>query len=489
MRRPDDLPTSQSDQVFVIRPPTSADAVGTIGNSSAVLLLLAGLAVSGELVDSSLRRPLQRAASLHCHSGPTFMPIAPDLLRGSVVLARAILDGASTIPALPVEIVRPCGDAIAALPPQWRTVGDYEGSGAWIDFAALVEAYGYFTEAWELLATLAAVLEAAEADPIRDNLIAFLWARRGRIARTAGWLPTAEDCYLESLVVASIDHDSYWTDVYPTAWIGRCVLAVERGNYPEARRCARQALHESIPRAHRAQAHQMLALIARKAGKLSLALEHLWAAFDQSDGHAAHQIEIISSLAEVAAEGGHNCAALRGWHYVISHPAPGRALAPALIGIQQVVGLWLAEAGDPCGTCIDLLAQSWWIRGIPSAATSSPLGRLAWQVARVAQTIADGPANPKFSDRVVSLHDRIELRLATARLLLALDAPEEATRLASRVRSEAEAAGFHERAFQSEGVLAQSGSRPAVRHSRSTSRHVSRLFALSSMPADSAVGV
>jgi hypothetical protein len=47
LRRPDGLPTSQSDQVFAIRPPTSADAVGTIGNSSAVLSTARGFGCSG----------------------------------------------------------------------------------------------------------------------------------------------------------------------------------------------------------------------------------------------------------------------------------------------------------------------------------------------------------------------------------------------------------------------------------------------------------
>lgn len=371
-------------------------------------------------------------------------------LQGAATLARALLCGATRLPALPPDIVSVVNPAWDTLPPQWYSVGHTDHAARWIDLAALVEADGQWDAAWDLLAAMTETL-SADFGAERRNLLAFLCARRGRVARMAGRLETAEACYAQALAEADRHTEGYWADVYPAAWLGRSVLAVERGNYPEAKRCAQAAIRPHVPTAHHAQAYQMLALIARKAGDVSGALHALWRAHDCRDGHPVHQAAILVSLAEVAAEAGEPCAAIRAWVAILTNAGVPRFVAPCLIGLLGAFAHHLSHT-DPCGACAECIAQSPWA-DIDVDTTHPSLVTAARALDRTAQRVLAHEHIIGIGVPPLPPHDQVELLLMRSRLLRALGATTEAADTASQAEAEATRFGFHERTFQSADLV------------------------------------
>jgi tetratricopeptide (TPR) repeat protein len=397
------------------------------------------------------------------------MTLDRQTLEGAVLLAAAALRGSNGLPPFPPEIERALGASLRALPPQWLAVGEVQASGQWLELAALSESAGLWKEAWNLLVAISDSLATssdadespAAASPALPNLTAFVSARRGRVARVAGWLDTAEACYEEALAHATLaDPTGYWSDVYPVSWIGRCVVAVERGNYPLARRFGRRALRGPVPPALRAQAHQMLALIERKAGRPQRALRHLWDALDTTDAHAERRAEIMSSLAEVAFQMGQHCAALRAWLVVLDHSRTARRVMPSLVGIISVLRQ-AREGHDHCVDCERALRSTRWfqVRGRTVG------GEVLQSVESLVHGVIGGAPMPELFSDHASAHDVVELKLAWSGVLAALDRGPEAVALASEAQADAERLGFHERTIEADAILA------SVQRHRQPSRH------------------
>ncbi|MBY0491453.1 MAG: tetratricopeptide repeat protein [Gemmatimonadaceae bacterium] len=390
------------------------------------------------------------------------MPIDRTLLQGASMLAQSALRGSRELPPFPSDLRRLLGAALRELPPQWFEVGRYQNSGIWIELAALIEAAGLFDEAWDLLSAMADVISShptarGERSSPSDDLEAatlrsFLWARRGRVSRMAGRLDNAEACYGEALAGPELHaRPAFWSDVYPWAWIGRAVLAVERGNYPAARTFALKALDTRVPSGHQAQAHVMLALFDRKRQRHDRALHHLWSAHDLSDNHPVHQAEILVALGEVALQLGDTCAAIRAWRAVLSLNRTPRMVAPAVVGLMDAMASQY-QGGDPCGECSSLIARSTWFVQ-PSESRGDVPRRMASLVGR----LCNHESLPALIAGELARHDTVELQLARARLLFTIGETSAAIGLASSLRADAVQLGFHERVFQIDALLANSG--------------------------------
>jgi hypothetical protein len=208
-----------------------------------------------------------------------------------------------------------------------------------------------------------------------------------------------------------------------------------------------------VPMAHHAQAHQMLALIERKAGHFSSALRSLWHAHDCRDGHPVHQAAILVSLAEVVAEAGEPCAAIRAWLSVLTDTGVPRLIVPCIIGL---LGAFTRHAAheDPCGDCARLLVQAPWTERSPSGnrPNASP-SDAAWALDQVAQRAGAREPLVGLGIAPVTPHDEVELLLGRARLMAALGYAARATNLARAAEADATRWGFHERVFQSEDLL------------------------------------
>jgi tetratricopeptide (TPR) repeat protein len=384
------------------------------------------------------------------------MHVNPDELAGGALLATAALMGSGPdLPELPDDLLRSFASAMEALPRQWQEVGGVAKSGPWLTFAALVEAHGQWGAAWDLLSAMTTALQPAAGDPAHANLLAFLDARRGRVARTEGRIEVASDCFDGALAKAtSAELATYFADVFPTVWLGRSVLAAERGNYPEARQAARRVLRPQVPAAHRAQAYQMLALAEQKAQRPHLALEHLWRAYDASDGHPAHRTALLASMSDVVAAEGHLCAAVRGWLTVLESPASARALAPACVTLLDIIGNHV-RVGDPCGSCAALIANSSLVKEEVGGALSRLMpGAVVGALDVVAERVSTGQLTSSPIPQVTA-HDLVEVTLARGRAQLAIGHADAARRLAAAARSDALQAGFHERVFQADILLNQ----------------------------------
>jgi tetratricopeptide (TPR) repeat protein len=412
------------------------------------------------------------------------MLIERDRLVGAARYAQGWLIGADEMPEFPTALERELGPALDALPAQWHSVGNVERTGRWIEFAALVEANGHWDAAWDVLAAISTVLAVGKS-AAGLNVLAFLSARRGRVARMAGRLDDAEECYAVALQSADRSDPAFAADVYPMVWLGRSVLSVERGNYPRARRCASRALRDVVPSGHRAQAHQILGLIERKVGRLDVSLRHLWNAHDLSDGHPTHQAAIKTALAETVAAQGETCAAMRAWLSVLGEAQPPRLAVPSLVGVMRAL-YGITEQGDPCGRCLRLIREQPWATALRTTRT---LDELIRGIVTLAADIVVGSAEASLRLSQLTPHEIVEMQLARSELLAALGEHDDSRAVAQSAQQTSEQLGLHERTFQSEALvqLLAASARRAER-SRNPSPQVARFFALPTEESSVAVG-
>ncbi len=415
------------------------------------------------------------------------MAIDRALLKGAEELATATLQGAAGLPTFPPDIERTFGAAMDELPPQCFVVGRYQQSARWFELAALIELAGLWDQS---LALLEAITEAVDASLLAVSvdsiagaearaILALVCARRARVLRMSGQLESAEEWYMQALPRrGSIPEDAFWADIYPSAHLGRYVAAVERGNYPEARRIALKCLRKEVSKAMHAMTYQALALIDHKTGRYDRALHHLWQAHDLIERHPTHKVEIESTLAEVAFKLGDTCSALRGWGKVLAQTRVARIAAPALVGVLDSVA-WQLQHGDRCGGCAAFLRSQAWFSRLAQPAPN--------EASALEAIVRSGSANGSFMlfDGDLTPHDRVELRLAHAMLLSALGDRAAGATLAREVREDALQFGFHERVFQSEALVARvavaDSAAAAERHTvvaRRAKADLARLFAL-----------
>lgn len=376
-------------------------------------------------------------------------------MRSAAAIAYSALQAVTSIPPVPLAARRLAAPELAELTPQWQSVGHCDGIGAWIDLAACTESQGLWTEAWEILSLLSERLEDAIARDETDSsqrefrraAVAFLCARRGRIARMSSRLDIAMSFQQDAMRRArSIRHPAVLRDVLPHAWLGLSVSVVELGNYPRATRLARRTLHPDVPTSHQVHALIMLALCARKTGRLTLALRYLWRAHDLNTSPQLHA-DVLASLGEVAYSAGAWLPSVRARLTLLAYPVQARVATPAFAGLLEITA---AQRHDrtACEQLERTIRASRWGKQWLARGDGTPSLIDAMVDLGNAVIANDSVNGALFVREKITPHDLVVLRIALARLLLADGRRPQAAAQLREASALADQAHFHERTFQ-----------------------------------------
>ena len=176
-------------------------------------------------------------------------------------------------------------------------------------------------------ATLGALRAVVDAESVQYG---FVLAHQGRVARQLGELQVALDLYAIADQAAERLADS---ELAARAAIGVGIVAVQRGNYPDARSAFVRALMQAPAGSPLAgQAHHGLMLAATAASDFDTAFSHGWQAFDDALGDAARRAELLINLATLCQKVGQEYAALRAYRAGLSLSSISRLRLPALRG-------------------------------------------------------------------------------------------------------------------------------------------------------------
>jgi hypothetical protein len=199
-------------------------------------------------------------------------------------------------------------------------------------------------------------------------------AQSARIAWKAGDLDLAKARYDS---VARLGVRSGAVELRVRAWIGYCVLARLRGNYPEvqkwALRAARVAEREGLSDLA-ALAHHSLTVVAGSRGELEKALLHGWRAYQLSVGDRLEEADMLLSLGQTLLNAGDPQAARSGFAGVLVRNPPARIALPALGGYATAS----AAIGDRVGVqwAAEQVQDRSGVAGVPYASAAA-LGECA----------------------------------------------------------------------------------------------------------------
>lgn len=300
-----------------------------------------------------------------------------DLLAGIFMLLCAPSEPAALdeIPSALAAVLAPFS---RRLPPSVATFSHLPIVKQWIDAAAVAESEGLHDAAWDVLGRLVerAVPELSAEDA--SALVAFVWARRGRIARMASRFDDADACYREAMRLAvRAPEAERWRDGYPHAVLGLSVLSLRRGNYPRAIRLARRVLAPGrrVPVPYRVQAHLMLGLTYRKRRSFRTAVRHLWSAYDLLAVGDGRRAEVLVGLAEVASDAGALDAALEALLAVLEGPSLPRIALPTLASLVDVVRRGTGSHGEQAR--MGMIERSrWGVRALEARSEPTAAARL-----------------------------------------------------------------------------------------------------------------
>lgn len=378
-------------------------------------------------------------------------PLDRSTLHGVGLRLLAELDGADTLPDLPGATTTVLDLFADQLQPQIGPLGADVRVRSWVNAAAVVEAHGFHDLAVDLIEGLRRVIVGEHAADEARAFDAFLWTRRGRIARLAAQLDDAEECYREALRRTPQSRTNlWWEDVVSNAWIGLSVLAVARGNYPLAQQEAKKLLVPQVPSTQQVQGHLLLALILRKRGKPGVALVHLWQAFDLLDGTDPRRADVLVTLGEIAGEVGEWESALHARLAALAVPILPRVAAAALSGVLSVLAQPVSRTNEAAEV---IIARSAWgqrvlakrpERNTAARAEGHARNLLRPQADHVQPSVGGLDAGPG----ALTAHDQVVLGLSLAELIAAEGRYREANEWLRLAEALAVSHGFHERQFQ-----------------------------------------
>lgn len=166
---------------------------------------------------------------------------------------------------------------------------------------------------------------------------------RARVARRLGDVEASRTLYGE---VEQLGESRAEPELTARAWLGYGVIAVERGNYPEARRwyeAAALVADDTGCIEEACQAHSGLMGVCAKMGDAEAAILEGWTAYRIMANDGERASELLSNLSQFLYEQGQFATALRGFGAVVSQSTQPRILLGALGG----AALAGAALGDP----------------------------------------------------------------------------------------------------------------------------------------------
>jgi tetratricopeptide (TPR) repeat protein len=207
---------------------------------------------------------------------------------------------------------------------------DHDASSFWVSALALatqIEEAGalHLSYAWLcLLQRIVPIDRTLDAGRVR--------AVAARVVRKLGAPDISQSLYAD---VERLGERAAEPELTARAWIGFGVLAVERGNYPEAKRwyqAAALVADDTGCDEQSSNAHQGLLVVYAMAGDFANAIIEGWAAFNSANGDPLRESEILGNVAQALHDMGHHAAALRAFAAVVARRAHIRSLLPALGG-------------------------------------------------------------------------------------------------------------------------------------------------------------
>ena len=167
-------------------------------------------------------------------------------------------------------------------------------------------------------------------------------AHRARITRQGGEMDLAAEQYRNVERIARVTRSE---ELYARAWIGFAVLAVQRGNLPDAATWftrAAQAADNAQDRDLSRNAHHGCLITAGKREAFDVALRHGWLAFRYSVGDPLLESEALSNLGAVMLQARAYRPARAAFEAALRRNPPARLAIPALGGAI----LTAAQLGD-----------------------------------------------------------------------------------------------------------------------------------------------
>lgn len=283
-----------------------------------------------------------------------------------LLLALSWLQSCAELSAPPDWLNRTLSHEMRRMPMQRSAHFAAHAGDAWLCLASVADYTGEFELSWNMLGEIERLLtsgtpQSPELDEPRYatvNLRAITHARRGRIARQRGDVDDAVEWYREGLRLL---RNTPRSDGWAQCTLGHATCAQARGNFPEtSRRCLAVLRAEpAAPATERCSAHHTLALCYRRRGKLDVALQHAWAAFDLAYEADDRRSQCLMGVTEITLELGAAKASRNGFQVLLSQPQPERIRIPATIGLLAAETLlWTrAPQGDiaPVLNAIDAL--------------------------------------------------------------------------------------------------------------------------------------
>lgn len=334
-------------------------------------------------------------------------------LKGAGLVLVSTLLASTGIPMVPSAPATYLARLAADLPLQSVSISPRSRLGQWIRFAAVLEAHGEWSVAWDLLGALHARCRGSAPRSVARR--AFLSARLGRVARVAGQIEDAEHWYRDAMrMTNTLPKSVRWEDARPHAVLGLSILSVGRGNYPSGARFAQSLLRKraSIPSLYLVQAFLVLSLIARKRSDPSAALSYLWEALDRVPHGDPRRTEVLVTLAEIASDLCQPIAAVRARLAALAGARTPRVASAALAGLLRL----LAEVPPSAVLeAVRIILRSAWGRIVLDGVKERDARRAMLSVTRAWLD--------QSSALSLSPHDRVMLEIGTLRLgcTLAID--------------------------------------------------------------------
>jgi len=186
-------------------------------------------------------------------------------------------------------------------------------------------------------------------------------AARARVARRFGDVEVARTLYAQ---VEQLGESRAEPELTARAWIGYGVIALERGNHPEAHRwyeAAALVADDTGCRSESAQAHSGLMIVYAKAGDTERAIVEGWLAYRAGAADDELSSELLSNLSQAIYDAGGFAAALRGFGAAVSRATQPRILLGALGGpALSAAALGQAAVVDAAAARIERLVRTAW---------------------------------------------------------------------------------------------------------------------------------